>query len=103
MNIQNIETLTGLSKRMIRHYEEIGLITPHRNSNNYREYSETDLNNLFCIKSLKAIGFNLDEINKILTEGKTEEVLQRHLQSLLLRQQENFQTQQKNVHQIKNF
>ena len=43
MNIQNIVDITGLSKRMIRHYEELGLIKPHRNINNYREYSDSDL------------------------------------------------------------
>lgn len=101
MNIQNVEVRTGLSKRMIRHYEEIGLIRPCRNSSNYREYSDQDLNNLFCIKSLKEIGFCLDEIGKILNEGKTEEVLQRHLQNLLHKQQEDFQLQKQNVHQIK--
>jgi DNA-binding transcriptional MerR regulator len=101
MNIQNIAAKTGLSKRMIRHYEEVGLIKPVRGSNNYREYSETDLNNLFCIKSLKVIGFSLEEIGKIINEGKTEEVLQRHLQSLLNKQQENFQFQKQNIYQIK--
>lgn len=45
MNIKNVETLTGLSKRMIRHYEDFGLISAKLDENSYREYTEPDVLN----------------------------------------------------------
>ncbi|MBV2168726.1 MAG: MerR family transcriptional regulator [Bdellovibrio sp.] len=43
MNIQTVEKITGLSKRMIRHYEDFGLISPKRGENSYREYTDSDV------------------------------------------------------------
>ena len=46
MNINQVEKMTGVSKRNIRFYEKQGLLSPNREENNYRDYSEQDVNTL---------------------------------------------------------
>lgn len=79
MNIQAVSSKTDLTKRMIRHYEELGLIKPVRGENTYRDYSEDDINRLLCIRSLKEIGLSLESIGKILREENVEKILRQHL------------------------
>ncbi|MFT6986354.1 MAG: MerR family copper efflux transcriptional regulator [Psychromonas sp.] len=64
---------TGLSVKSIRHYEEIGLITPPRGANDYRYYPEALIKQLHFIKSTKDAGFNLKESRALLQlcENKT--------------------------------
>jgi DNA-binding transcriptional MerR regulator len=40
MRIGELARRTGISARMLRYYEEQGLITPHRGDNGYRDYDE---------------------------------------------------------------
>ena len=54
MKIKDVEKQVGISKANIRFYEEEGLIHPARNQeNNYREYSEADVEQLQEIKKLR--------------------------------------------------
>ena len=58
---------SGVSTRMIRHYEEIGLIPPaRRTESGYRTYGETDLATLRFIARARSLGFSLDEIGDLL-------------------------------------
>ncbi len=69
MLIGDIVRKTGLSKDTIRFYEKQGLIKigkKERRDNNYKEYSETVVNNLQTIKRLKILGFTLNEIRDFL-------------------------------------
>ncbi|MGZ3748661.1 MAG: MerR family transcriptional regulator [Pseudobdellovibrionaceae bacterium] len=101
MNIQTVEKITGLSKRMIRHYEDFGLISPKRGENSYRDYSVSDIEQLRGIKAMREVGFSLNEIAQILKEGKTEDVLKKHLKELLMNQQEEYKKQQDRIQTIK--
>ena len=66
MKIKEVERQVGISKANIRYYEEEGLIHPARNSeNNYREYSEKDVELLKEIKTLRLIGIPVQEIRKL--------------------------------------
>lgn len=65
--IKEISDLTGVSVRMLRHYDKIGLLKPSlRSENNYRWYAETDLSKLQQIVALKFLGFELKQIKAIL-------------------------------------
>ena len=57
MKIKDVEKQVGISKANIRFYEEEGLIHPARNQeNNYREYSETDVEQLYLILGIDRQG-----------------------------------------------
>lgn len=65
MKIQRIETLSGLDRATIRYYEKEGLLNPHRTENGYRDYSDTDLEELKKIKLLRQLDMPLDSIRKL--------------------------------------
>lgn len=65
--IEQVAARTGLTKRTLRYYEEIGLLPPPtRTEGGYRLYSETDVQHLQRIKRLKGLlGFSLAEIREM--------------------------------------
>lgn len=70
MLIGEVSRLTGISARMLRHYEELGLVSPHaRTTGGYRDYSEEDLRRLLQVEALRSLGLPLVQIGEILTEG----------------------------------
>lgn len=61
--------LTHVSVRTLHHYDKIGLLKPSlRQNNNYRLYSEQDLLKLQQIVALKFFGFELSQIQKLLSK-----------------------------------
>lgn len=40
---KNVSELTGLTRRALQHFENIGLLSPQRTESHYREYSDEDL------------------------------------------------------------
>ena len=58
---------TGVSAKMIRHYEAIGLIPPaSRTFANYRLYNEADVHRLRFIKRARNLGFSMKQIEQLL-------------------------------------
>ena len=67
MNIGQAAAASGLSPKMIRHYEGIGLVRqPKRTVSNYRNYSGTDVHVLRFIKRARTLGFAVAEIKELL-------------------------------------
>jgi len=62
MNSAKVSELTQISPRMLRYYEEQGLIKPRRTISNYRIYSEQDIQNIKKIKLLNEAGVALNAI-----------------------------------------
>lgn len=72
MNAKKAEQITGISRRNLRFYEEQGLISPHRNSeNDYREYSERDIETLKLIRALRMLDVPLEDIAACLHQRMT--------------------------------
>lgn len=70
MNIKEVEKRTGLKAANIRYYEREGLLCPERNrQNNYREYSQQDVETLDRIRMLRALDVPLEKIAE-LQKGK---------------------------------
>jgi DNA-binding transcriptional MerR regulator len=58
---------TGLTIRMLHHYDKIGLFSPSQTSDKgYRIYTETNIAKLQQIMSLKQLGFALNEIKEMI-------------------------------------
>ncbi len=67
MNIGQASKQTGVSQRMIRHYEAIGLIPKAaRRDSGYRDYDEKDVHTLRFIRRARDLGFPIQEIGKLL-------------------------------------
>jgi Cu(I)-responsive transcriptional regulator len=68
MNIGQAATASGVSAKMIRYYEQIGLIHPaDRTDSNYRSFSPRDVNDLRFIKRARTLGFSVEEITNLLS------------------------------------
>ncbi|MGN6033894.1 MerR family transcriptional regulator [Brevibacterium casei] len=69
MRIGEVSRRSGVSARMLRHYETLGLVTPSaRGSNGYREYSPSDIGRIFHIEGLRRLGLSLPEVGRLLAE-----------------------------------
>jgi Cu(I)-responsive transcriptional regulator len=68
MNIGQASKASGVSQRMIRHYEKIGLIpAPPRRDSGYRDYSGVDIERLRFIANARDLGFPIEEIGTLLS------------------------------------
>lgn len=67
VHIGEVAARTGLSLRTIRHYDEIGLAPPSgRTDGGFRLYTEADIQRLMLIRTLKPLGFSLEETGDLL-------------------------------------
>ncbi|MYW34204.1 MerR family transcriptional regulator, partial [Streptomyces sp. SID2119] len=70
MLIGEVARRSGVSARMLRHYESLGLVRPSgRTGSGYREYSEEDIRRIFHIESLRALGLSLREVQRALDDA----------------------------------
>ena len=68
MNIGQVAKQTGLSSKMIRYYEEVGLLSNiQRSSAGYRVYSAQDLQALRFIRHARTLDFSIEQIKELLS------------------------------------
>lgn len=88
--INELSKLAGVSTRTLRYYDKIGLLSPSNIAeNNYRIYSEKEIDLLQQILFYKELGFSLTDIKSILNSDKFEflEALYYHKEKLTLKQE----------------
>jgi len=91
MNIGEAASATGVSAKMIRHYEAIGLIpAPARTMSGYRNYAERDVHTLRFIRHARKLGFSMPQIGELLglwrnqrrSSSKVKSLAQAHINEL---------------------
>ena len=95
MLINEVESITKLSKKSIRYYEQLGLITPKRDDNDYRIYDEENIKELKTIKFLRELNVSVNDIKKL----KNNEI---SLQDLMEETIDKIEIEQENYLTIKN-
>jgi DNA-binding transcriptional MerR regulator len=67
MQIGEVAERTGLSFRTLRHYDEVGLLSPSaRSDGGFRLYTEDDVERLLVIRRMKPLGYSLDEMHTVM-------------------------------------
>lgn len=97
MNIGDAAKATGVSAKMIRHYESVGLFPEaQRTEAGYRQYGDKDIGRLRFIRHARDLGFSLDQIRELLglwqdrrrPSRQVKALAQAHLQELEQKLQE---------------
>ncbi|MFG2847555.1 HEAT repeat domain-containing protein [Kitasatospora sp. NPDC048296] len=69
MLIGDVARRSGVSTRMLRHYDALGLVRPTgRTVGGYREYSAEDVRRIFHVESLRSLGLSLKQIARALED-----------------------------------
>jgi Cu(I)-responsive transcriptional regulator len=66
MQIKQLATVTGVSAKTIRYYEDIGLVQPLRSANGYRTFRESDVHKLAFLGRSRALGFTIEDCRNLL-------------------------------------
>lgn len=69
MLIGEVARRSGVSARMLRHYDSLGLVRPTgRTGTGYREYSDDDIRRIFHVESLRSLGLSLRDVGRALDD-----------------------------------
>ncbi|OTG80348.1 Cu(I)-responsive transcriptional regulator [Acinetobacter sp. ANC 4648] len=91
MNIGQVSKQSGISSKMIRYYEEIGLIDVAKRSDaGYRIYTEQDLKTLNFIKHARDLGFSSEQMKELIslwkntgrTSAEVKQLASKHIEAL---------------------
>lgn len=87
LSIGEVAHLTAVSRRMLRHWEGVGLLVPTSvdEFTGYRRYAQSQVGRVRAIAALRAVGFGLDEIRDLLSGQLSKERL---VELLLARERE---------------
>ena len=85
MNIGQAAVASGVSPKMIRHYEEIGLVqAPKRTTSNYRLYSDNEVHVLRFVRAARDLGFSLQQIGELLELWRDRRRSSRKVKALVM-------------------
>ena len=90
MNIGDAAEQSGLPAKTIRYYEDIGLITPDRAGNGYRDFSESHIHKLKFLHRSRNLGFSIEDCRMLLSlyedknraSGEVRSVAKEHLSTI---------------------
>jgi MerR family copper efflux transcriptional regulator len=94
VNIGDAARLSGVSAKMVRHYESLGLVPRvTRSDSGYRQYSEAEVHTLRFIKRARDLGFSMEEIGELVglwqnrrrASANVRRIAQKHAEDLAQR------------------
>lgn len=102
MKIGEASAASGISERMIRHYEKIGLMPkPMRRDSGYRDYDERDVHTLKFIGRARDLGFSLDEIGRLLELWHDRSRASADVKALALDRARELKRKEKALHEMR--
>lgn len=83
-SIGQLAERVGTATHVLRHWEDVGLLSPSRDSSGYRRYTRDDLVRVLTIRSSQVAGMSLDQVRALLDvdSAARHEVLEAHLARL---------------------
>ena len=102
MKIGQASGASGVSERMIRHYEKIGLMPPAaRRDSGYRDYDERDVHSLRFIGRARDLGFSIDEIRKLLELWQDRSRASQDVKELALARAAELKRKERELHEMR--
>ena len=102
MKIGEASAASGISERMIRHYEKIGLMPePMRRNSGYRDYDERDVHTLKFIGRARDLGFSLDEIGRLLELWHDRSRASADVKALALARAKELRRKERTLHEMR--
>ena len=102
MNIGQASKQSGVSQRMIRHYEGIGLIAKAaRRDSGYRDYDDRDVHTLRFIRRARDLGFPIDEIGQLLALWQDRSRASADVKALATARAEELKRKEREIHAMR--
>ncbi|MBV8033538.1 Cu(I)-responsive transcriptional regulator [Roseateles sp.] len=102
MNIGEAAAASGVSAKMMRHYESVALLPPAgRTESGYRQYTDKDIHTLRFIRRARDLGFSIDEIRGLLSLWQDRGRSSRQVKALALVHLEDLQAKIEEIQAMK--
>ena len=86
LTVGAVARMAGITVRTLHHYDEIGLLRPSgRSDAGYRRYADADVERLQRILFYRELGFGLDQISRVMTDGDADAIGHLRRQHAMLR------------------
>ena len=102
MKIGQAASASGISERMIRHYEKIGLMpAAARRNSGYRDYDSRDVHTLTFIGRARDLGFSVDEIRMLLELWQDRSRASHDVKALALARAAELKRKERALHEMR--
>jgi MerR family copper efflux transcriptional regulator len=102
VKIGHVAAASGVSQRMIRHYEKIGLVPPApRRESGYRDYDLRDVHTLRFIARARDLGFSVEEIGKLLALWNDRSRASAEVKALALARAAELKRKERQLHEMR--